>query len=126
MSQIRNKLNAITKKIEGLDAAFQTAVEGLTKKFDERKAALVAERDELQAKVGPELDTARIEQGTEVSFIYGRDKALKVGTVLGRGKTERGAELVRIITGSGLTAETVTVYVQAIQAIGPFDSQAAA
>lgn len=90
-------------------------------KIDAAIAKLQAERVTIAAQAEAEIDDSRIEQGTIVTFEYGRAEKRRVltGTVLGRKAQEKGVDLIKVTVGEGFDAEVVTTLITAVTSIGP-------
>lgn len=120
----REQLAIVEGQIAAINVNQQAAIDKVIAGFAAKLETLNAKRAELLVAAESELDLSRVEQGTEVRFIYGRAETKKelVGTVLGRKAQPKGADLLRISTGEGFDAQIVTVYVHNVTAIGPFVS----
>ena len=88
-----------------------------------KRDKLITDLDEVKKKIADlqatSIDLTRVVTGAVVAFTYGRgdDKRKLQGTVLGRKAQEKGAELVRIQTGDGFDAQTITTFISNIDGI---------
>jgi hypothetical protein len=120
----REQLAIVEGQIAAIEVNKQAAIDKIVAGFATKLETLNTKRAELLVAAESELDLSRVEQGTEVRFIYGRAESKKelTGTVLGRKSQPKGADLIRISTGEGFDAQVVTVYVNNVTAIGPFET----
>lgn len=89
--------------------------------IDAKIAKLQAQRAEIAAKADSEVDFARVEQGTIITFEYGRAEKRRTltGVVMGRKGQDKGPDLLKVRVGEGFEAEIVQTLITSVTQVGP-------